>query len=311
MIYLALEEKRPEVRRHFAEMGASADDLIYIYAATAPPEALKALQASVAIYRPALIIIDPIFRFVRVKDASAYAEVTTALEPLLALARQNSTHVLVVHHARKNGEGADAILGSTALRGAVDCSIIIERSGRQRTISSEQRYGNDLEPAILLMDELTGAVTLGGSKDDFEQNRMADAILSYLAKQPDPVPEKIIAEDVEGRTAVFRSTLRRLVANNKVLRTGKGGKGDPFQYAVPGGGTWEQQPRKQNSYLDVPQKKPFIKEQENNNTNSTEDIEFFRVPGAFQNAAKREHQSGPRILREHEKVNADLTVLEI
>jgi hypothetical protein len=297
---LALEEKRAEVRRHFAAMGATAEDLIYIYAAVAPPEALKALQASVIRYRPALVIIDPIFRFVRVRDASAYAEVTGALEPLLALARQNSIHVQLVHHARKVGEGADAILGSTALRGAVDCSIIIERNGRQRTISSEQRYGTDLEPAILVMDE-AGNVTLGGSKEQFERDQMAAAITEYLGKQSGPVAERVIAEDVEGRTALLRYALRQMLADGRVERTGDGKKKSPFLYFLPGAKSREQQfekPPTENSCFVVPKKKPFSKEQENNNYKSPETTRKIVVPGGFEKQANREQESGPCKRRE-------------
>jgi RecA-family ATPase len=48
-----------------------------------------------------LIIIDPLFRFVRVEDGNDYATMTAALEPLLVLARETGACVLLVHHLGK------------------------------------------------------------------------------------------------------------------------------------------------------------------------------------------------------------------
>ncbi len=67
--------------------------------------------------RPALVIVDPLLRFVRLRAAGDYAAVTTALEPLLALARDTGAHVLAVHHLGKaERSGGDGILGSTSGR---------------------------------------------------------------------------------------------------------------------------------------------------------------------------------------------------
>ena len=98
VIYLALEEKRSEVRKHFHAMGATGEEEIYVYAATAPADALPKIRVVVEEKKPVLLIIDPLFRFTRVKDGNDYAQVTQALEPILALARETGVHVLVVHH---------------------------------------------------------------------------------------------------------------------------------------------------------------------------------------------------------------------
>jgi hypothetical protein len=230
VVYLALEEKRAEVKRHFAAMGARADDEIFIHAASAPPKALKALRPLVEEWRPALLIIDPLLRFMRVKDESAYAEVTAALEPILELARQTGAHVGLVHHSNKKGEGADAILGSTAIRGAVDCSLILERNGDMRTISSEQRYGQDMDEQILLMDEKTGLVSLGGTKQAYQQRQRENAILKFVYESVEPVTESLIHENVEGRKQNVLSALKCLLRDGIVERTGTGKKGDPFLY---------------------------------------------------------------------------------
>ena len=83
VIYLALEEKRSEVKKHFREMGATGEENIYIFAASAPVDALQQIRLEAEEKKPVLIIIDPLFRLTRVKDGNDYAQVTTAaLEPL-------------------------------------------------------------------------------------------------------------------------------------------------------------------------------------------------------------------------------------
>jgi hypothetical protein len=85
--YLAFEDKRAELRRHFREMGATGTEPIRIFAGQAPSEIMAALLELAAKERPALIIIDTLRRLLWARDLSDYAEVTTRFEPLLRLAR--------------------------------------------------------------------------------------------------------------------------------------------------------------------------------------------------------------------------------
>jgi DNA primase len=235
VIYLALEEKRSEVRKHFQAMGASGDEEIYLYTATAPADAFEQVKAVVQEKAPALLIIDPLFRLARVKDGNDYAQVTTALEPLLALARETCVHVLVVHHLGKGERaGADAILGSTAIRAAVDTSVILKRTERYRTISSEQRYGDDFEETTLHYDPQTRLITLGDTKAHEDEAIIAQAILDYLQSKAEPVTEVSIDEEIEGKTRLKRKALRDLLKSGAIARSGKGGKSDPFHYFIDG-----------------------------------------------------------------------------
>jgi RecA-family ATPase len=78
VIYLALEEKRSEVRRDFVDLGATGEEEIYIHAASAPQEAVLELCQLTKQIHPVLIVIDPLFKFVRIRDEKAYAEVCNA-----------------------------------------------------------------------------------------------------------------------------------------------------------------------------------------------------------------------------------------
>ncbi len=232
VIYLALEEKRAEVRRHFVAMGARDPDPVFVMVGSSPADGLARLRVEAERRRPVLIIVDPILRMVRVKDANDYATMTTALEPLLALARETGAHVLLVHHAGKSERAdVDAALGSTAFAGAPDTILVLKRSQRYRTLSTVQRYGEDLEEMTLTMDQDTRAVGPGVSRQEAETGEAERGILKHLAKQSQPVDEPDIMEAVEGKTQVKRAALRALVDRGSVARTGAGKKGDPYRYA--------------------------------------------------------------------------------
>jgi hypothetical protein len=87
VVYLALEEKRAEVAKHFRRQGANGDDPIQVHVGMAPDEALDALTAAVREHAPALVVVDPPLKLVHVRNANDYAEVTRALKPLIELAR--------------------------------------------------------------------------------------------------------------------------------------------------------------------------------------------------------------------------------
>lgn len=233
VFYLALEEKRSEVRRHFDVMGTTADDPIKVFVAPSPRDGLQQLHAAAERERPGLIVIDPIVKFTRVKDLNDYAQVTTALEPLLTLARETGAHMLAVHHLGKaERSGGDAILGSTALFAAVDTALLMKRTERYRTLSSIQRYGEDLEEITLTLDPMTRTILPGPSRSEADQVEVAEAILDFLTDQPEPVSEAVIAEKVEGRTSIKKRALRTLLHEKKVSRSGQGRRDDPYFYSL-------------------------------------------------------------------------------
>jgi hypothetical protein len=238
VIYLALEEKRAEVKKHFQDMGATGEEDIYIHADSAPVDALQQIRAVAEEKKPVLIIIDPLFKLARVKDGNAYSEVSAALEPLLVLARKTDAHVLAVHHAGKaDREAGDSILGSTAILAASDTALIMKRSERYRTISSDQRYGENLPESVLHFDPQTRTVTLGESKEREEEQRLSAAIVEFLRAKQSPTEEADIHDEVEGRKQVKVRALRRLLKDGKVFRQRKdpdlkNNRNNPYLYAL-------------------------------------------------------------------------------
>jgi hypothetical protein len=235
VFYLALEEKRAEVRRHFRAMGARDDDPIFVFCATSPADGLVQLTDAMQEEKPVLVVVDPLFRFVRMRDGNDYAAVTNSLEPLHGLARSSDAHVLAVHHLGKGErQGGDGVLGSTALFAAIDTLLIMKRNDKYRTLSSIQRYGTDLEEITLQYDPDIRTLSAGVSRSEADQSEAAKAIVEFLETQPEPVGESTIHASVEGRKTVMVKALRQAVKDGTIIRTGAGKKNDTYRYSVPG-----------------------------------------------------------------------------
>jgi hypothetical protein len=231
VLYVALEEKRDEVRQHFAALGARESDPIRSYIARAPQDAFARLRADVEAYQPDLVIIDTLFRFERVADLNDYATVNKALEPYNELARESGAHIMAVHHLGKGDHsGGDAVLGSTAIVGAVDAVLMLNRTEQYRLLSTIQRYGADLPELTVALDPETRMAAAGRSREDADGERAIEAILAHLETLSAPSDERAILEAVEGRQKVKVKALRDLRKRGLIGREGAGRRGDPFRY---------------------------------------------------------------------------------
>jgi len=235
VFYLALEEKRSELRRHFAAMGATDDDDIAFYVARAPEGALTWLTREAEVRKPRLIVIDTFQRFARLRDINDYAAVTNALDPVTNLARSTGAHLLMTHHGKKaGGADGDAVLGSTALFGAVDTLLEMHRREIGRSLSSIQRYGDAFEETVITLDASTYRISAQGSTQEADRRRVADLILTYLKTRGEPVQAVEIFAEVEARRQVKIAALADLVEDGTVVRSGAGKKGDPYLYELSG-----------------------------------------------------------------------------
>jgi len=231
VLYLGLEEKRSEVRKHFHALGASGEEGIHVHIAPAPVQAIAAAQRAIAQYQPVLVIIDPLLRFTRVKDANDYAQVNNALEPVLTLARESGAHLMLVYHSGKSDKAdlVDSALGSTAFAGSVDTLLVYKRTERYRILATVQRYGPELPETVIEWDAERRSVSLGTERSKAETERLKTEILSHL-KPGTGLTEDQICEAVEGKQAIKRSALRELLKEGKLSREGAGKRGDPYIY---------------------------------------------------------------------------------
>ncbi len=230
VIYLALEESNRRVREQFRRIGCTGEEPIYVHTGPAPLKLFEELYPFMESLKPVLVVIDPLFRAVRVQDSSAYAEMTAAFDPILRLAQSTGCHVLVLHHASKMATDAtNAALGSTAIAGSVDSIFHLNSMAGERTIEAVLREGDASPKSVLTIDPESERISLSGTVEDRERAEVRDSILEVTADAW--LPEKEITEAVGGKTTNIRSELRGLVSDGKLTKEGKGGKGDPYHYA--------------------------------------------------------------------------------
>ena len=231
VLYLALEEKVNEVRRHFMALGTPRDAPLHVCFHRTPGDAAELLGKAVEARQPALVVVDTLFRFQPVGDTSAYGDVLKALSPLHDLARESGAHILAVHHERKaEGESGDRVLGSTAIFGTVDVMLSIERrhADNVRVISSVGRYGEDLPETVIELRP-DGSVELAGAADEILERRAREAVLAFVTAHPGATQDEI-KNGVGLRWQPARDALMALVRRNVVTRTGGGKAGDPYRH---------------------------------------------------------------------------------
>lgn len=231
VLYLCLEEKRAEIRKHFEKMGADSADIL-IHTGATPENAVIELRAAIAEFEPVLVIVDPLSRVLRVKDFNDYGGMTRGLESFVDLARKTNCHILALHHDSKmERSGGDALLGSTALFGAVDCHIQLKKRETGRTISTTQRYGEDLPETVIELDKETGIITAQGDFQSYMLEKAKESIL-IVFKDGKELNEQQIKERIEGFSqGVISKALRELFNDQKLNRKGEGKRGNPYLYS--------------------------------------------------------------------------------
>ena len=231
VLYLCLEDKRSEVRRHYAEMGAQGSEPIeFIFDRTPPRDAMDKLERHVHELAPRLVVIDSLFRLLHVRDASNYAAVIHAFDPLIDIARGSDAAMVFTHHQRKGG-GTDGeeILGSQAIFGSIDNAVLLSRRGTQRTIRTQVRIGEDMPPTAIVLDT-NGYVSLDGVHRESRAQRIDDDIVRCLAESGVSMTIGAVRRAVGRRAEEVNQGLARLTEAGSVGRTGTGRKANPYQF---------------------------------------------------------------------------------
>jgi hypothetical protein len=227
VVYLALEEKRSEIKRKLSAAGI-ADESLFFHFGSAPIDAMTQVEPLIMETQAKLLIIDVLQKFCRLRDLNDYAIVTNALEPLMAAARKQNCHILLTHHAGKaDRPDGDDILGSTGLLGGVDTSIHIKKRDRRRTLFTIQRYGDDVPETVINL-KADGRLEAIGSREHVEVEDTLPAILR--AVDEGGLTEKEVWEKVEKKHDIVSKGIRLLVERKILKRSGSGKRGNPYRY---------------------------------------------------------------------------------
>jgi hypothetical protein len=226
VVYLVLEECGKHVIGDFRAMGASISDDIEISYAAGVPGFLDFIRKE----KPALVIVDPLFRLVRIRDERSYAEAYSAIGPLVDVARETGTVILLIHHSSKwqKIDPVDAPIGSMGFSAICSTLFRMQRTGKTRSIETVQRVGRDFPAVVLDYDPLTKVISRGASLADVAAQDVEQQIRTCLKSGALTEPE--INELIHGRNDLKRNALRDLLKKNVISRSGKGARGSPYCY---------------------------------------------------------------------------------
>lgn len=229
--YLGLggETKSSELTRFF-EIRAVHEGVL-VYAGPSIPDLVNELRREFQeCTSPPLVIIDTLGKAIDVSDLNAYAEVNKQITFFTDLAAQTGSHIMMIHHAKKNAaeDVGDGVLGSTAIRGAVETLLYLDKKGDYRRIVSEQRYGEPIPETLLMYDPYTCTLTPLGEAKAYERSQIERQIIVSLQSHKDGLTMEEISASVEARAETIRTVVFAMVERGKVVRTGAGKRGDPY-----------------------------------------------------------------------------------
>lgn len=235
--YLAFEGQKRDHLAHFRQFALTPEDnqRLRCYIGPMTPDLFGWMRAEAQVHPPTLIIVDTFQRFVQVKSTDDYAEVTKAFDPLIAFTRDTGAALLLIHHAGKavDRDPLDTVLGSTAIAGSVDNTLILAKLANFRTITTRQRIGPDLDEHVITLST-DGHVVLGEARDVADRRALVQKLSDVLQSGQEPLTRNQLFEQIDGRTQVKVRALAQLVTDGCVLRTGGGKAKDPYRYAVLG-----------------------------------------------------------------------------
>ncbi len=186
-----------------------------------------------------MLVIDTLGVFVGLEgDAENSAgDALVAMRPLQKAAGAGLGVVVSRHERKSGGALGDSGRGSSAYAGVMDTLLALRRPERNsranlRVIHGISRF--DGVPDELAMELTPDGYVARGSPADMAAQEAAEAI---LAAAPVSQEEALDLDSLLQGTPVARSTAQRvlkgLLAAGRLLRTGKGRKGDSFRYFRP------------------------------------------------------------------------------
>jgi AAA domain len=169
------------------------------------------------------------------KDAGA---AQSAMGALTAATRAGLAVVLVHHQRKAGGEDGDAVRGSSAIFGAIDLLIELEKvedaaTPGQRRLVAVGRWTST--PGVLVVErepEVGAWRALGDatSRADVGVMALRERVLAAVPPEWPGAVEPEIVELAGGSKQRAGETLRELLGEGMVERVGKGAKGDPYHY---------------------------------------------------------------------------------
>jgi hypothetical protein len=190
------------------------------------------LAHTVARLRPRLLLLDPFVRLHRI-DENSVGEVSALLAYLRDLQREYELAIIVVHHARKNGQGGaqagQALRGSGDIHAWGDSNLYLRRLRDGLILTIEHRAAPAPPPLTLSLVtgdgsaphlELREALAQVNTAPEQRGSELEAAILRALAGAPAPVSRAHLRATLRVRNETLGDALSHLTDAGQLTRHG-------------------------------------------------------------------------------------------
>ena len=178
-----------------------------------------------SVSNPRLVVLDTLagVRPPKQNGEALYDADYRALVELHRLAVEKGFAVLVVHHTRKAeaDDPLDTISGTLGLVGCADTALVLARASGGTTLYVRGRDLEEREDAIVF-DREGCSWTIQGEVAEVRQSDTRKAIFAVLAKSPEPLGPKDIADDTGLNDENVRQTLRRMTGDGEIFLVSRG-----------------------------------------------------------------------------------------
>jgi|SRR6185437_6542308 len=255
VLYWQTEDEPEDLQESLRRLGydPKTDEPIYIFRGRAEQNTLKNFDAALTAHPEiGLVIIETLDDLLRVQDILSNTAAREAFEEFDKVFCKHAERIacLALHHLKKTenkGESGKDILGATVLRGRTDAKWYLytckEDDGpiKRRIFEATVRRGTPIEPTFLVFDPETESSTLG---ETYASTKSADAkrtaerveadIIEFFTGHPGASfeGECVHSVEVKGNSDQKRKIFRRLLANGRIRKEGKGAKNSPAKYFV-------------------------------------------------------------------------------
>lgn len=231
-LYLALEERPGDVRRHLRTLGAK-ETLVLARPFRLTTENLARLTLWIREHSIKIVVVDTLNRAWLVESGSDRRQTDLALTPLLDIAHTMGCTVLILHHTRKAAAvdvGSD-VAESNDIVAAADQVCYLRRVGNKhpnrRLLQAPGLGRYPPQPDIALEFDDAGIFLGLGDAEQVEKDEERAAILDSLE---DWRTKADLCDSAGLSEPTVRRRLQELEKDNLIRKTGRGKSHDPYRY---------------------------------------------------------------------------------
>jgi len=184
---------------------------------------LARLDATIAKYRPVMLLLDPLVRLHRADENNAQ-EISALLASLRELQRRHGIALLLTHHSRKNARSAQlgqSLRGSSDLHAWVDSALYLSHHKGHLQLVIEHRHAAAPEPLALRLCGEPPHLELLAESNDGPQS-LDERVLEHLAQCPRPISRTQLRANLGVNNQRLGDVLQSLQSLGRIQRVAEG-----------------------------------------------------------------------------------------